>query len=226
MKNVVHFSGGKDSTAMLLMMLEHNIPIDYVIFCDTGKEFPAMYKHIEKVEAYTGLEITRLKAAKSFDYYMFDHVKTRGKNKGKCGYGWPTMGIRWCTTMLKQQPAKRFMKDLDGECMEYIGIAADEPKRHINIAPNIRHPLYDWGITEAMALRYCYDKGFDWDGLYEHFRRVSCWCCPLKSLPELKALYEFYPELWQKLRQMDEKAYNQLRSNASVQGIEKRFKGV
>ena len=135
-------------------------------------------------------------------------------------------GIRWCTTMLKQQPAKRFMKDLDGECMEYIGIAADEPKRHINIAPNIRHPLYDWGITEAMALRYCYDKGFDWDGLYEHFKRVSCWCCPLKSLPELKALYEFYPELWQKLRQMDEKAYNQFRSNASVQGIEKRFKGV
>ena len=84
---------------MLLMMLEHNIPIDYVIFCDTGKEFPAMYKHIEKVEAYTGLEITRLKAPKSFDYYMFDHVKTRGKNKGKCGYGWPTMvfvGVQQC----------------------------------------------------------------------------------------------------------------------------------
>ena len=54
MLNVVQFSGGKDSTAMLLMMLEKNMPIDDIIFCDTGKEFPQIYEHIEKVDKYIG----------------------------------------------------------------------------------------------------------------------------------------------------------------------------
>ena len=54
MEHIVQFSGGKDSTAMLLMMLEKNMPIDEIIFCDTGKEFPQMYEHIEKVQKYIG----------------------------------------------------------------------------------------------------------------------------------------------------------------------------
>lgn len=48
--NIVSFSGGKDSTAMLLMMLERGIPIDRVINVDTTKEFPQMYDHINKVQ--------------------------------------------------------------------------------------------------------------------------------------------------------------------------------
>ena len=43
----VSYSGGKDSTAMLLHMIELQEQIDEVMFCDTFKEFPAMYKHIE-----------------------------------------------------------------------------------------------------------------------------------------------------------------------------------
>ena len=34
--HVVSLSGGKDSTAMLLMMLEKGMPVDIIIFCDTG----------------------------------------------------------------------------------------------------------------------------------------------------------------------------------------------
>ena len=50
MKNIVSFSGGKDSTAMLLIMVEQGIPIDEIVFCDTEKEFPQMYDHIQKVQ--------------------------------------------------------------------------------------------------------------------------------------------------------------------------------
>lgn len=85
MKHIVQFSGGKDSTAMLLMMLERGMPVDEIIFCDTGKEFPDMYKHIQKVEQYIGRPITRLKADKSFDYYFSDYEKVKGKNKGSKG---------------------------------------------------------------------------------------------------------------------------------------------
>lgn len=48
--HVVSFSGGKDSTAMLLKMLEMGMQVDLVLFCDTGLEFPALYDHVHKVE--------------------------------------------------------------------------------------------------------------------------------------------------------------------------------
>ena len=49
---VVSLSGGKDSTAMVLRLIEENRPIDEIIFCDTGLEFPQMYEHLKQLEAY------------------------------------------------------------------------------------------------------------------------------------------------------------------------------
>ncbi len=232
MLNVVQFSGGKDSTCMLLKMLEKNIQVDYIIFCDTGKEFPQMYKHIEKVKDYInkkyGKEITTLKADKTFDYWMFDHVKTRGKNKGKKGYGWANDRIRWCTSSFKTTVTDKFLKEtLKGSPYKsFIGIAYDEPKRHEKILNNplVAHPLFDWKITEKDALEYCYSLGFDWEGLYEDFDRLSCWCCPLKNLKELRILYHKYPALWEELKEMDKKSYNQFKSRYSVQDLEEKFK--
>ena len=35
-------AGGKDSTAMLLLMIERGLPIQAVLTADTGMEFPEM----------------------------------------------------------------------------------------------------------------------------------------------------------------------------------------
>ena len=219
-KHIVSFSGGKDSTAMLLRMIEENMQIDEIIFCDTGKEFPDMYEHIEKIEKYIKRPITRLKADKSFDYYMFEHEKTRGKNKGHRGYGWSSGRCRWCTTLLKNNVVNNYLKKYEKEgYVEYIGIAYDEQDR----IKNKKYPLVDWKMTEKDCLEYCYNKGFYWNGLYEHFDRVSCWCCPLKRLNEYKMLYKHYPELWQELKEMDKKSYNRFRKDYSVEELENKF---
>lgn len=55
---VVSFSGGKDSTAMLLKMLERGEQVDVILFCDTGLEFPQLYDHIRKVEQQINRKIT------------------------------------------------------------------------------------------------------------------------------------------------------------------------
>ena len=55
-KYIVSLSGGKDSTAMLLRLLEENRPVDLILYCDTGLEFPQMYDHLNQLEAYTGRE--------------------------------------------------------------------------------------------------------------------------------------------------------------------------
>ena len=228
MKHIVNLSGGKDSTAMLLILLEKRQPIDRIIFADTGKDFPQMRAHLERLAAYiktnypTAPEITTLKADASFDYLMFEHIKTKGKRQGSAGYGWATMLARWCTAQLKTAVINKFCNAIGDDYMHYIGIAVDEPKR-LKPDPRKIYPLADYGITEAAALQYCYERGFDWGGLYNHFDRVSCWCCPLKNLRELKTLWRYYPELWAELRRMDERAFNQIRADYSVVELERKF---
>lgn len=213
--HVVSFSGGKDSTAMLLRMIEEDYPIDIILYCDTGLEFPEMEEHIDKVEKYIGRPITRLKADKDFMYWATEHkrVVKSERNIGfklgetQTGYAWPSAFSRWCTRSLKLDVIAKFKRQYkDYEIIEYTGIAADEEYRlkRDNNKKSI-HPLADWGMTEADALRYCYDRGFDWGGLYEIFDRVSCWCCPLQSNAELRKLRNNFPELWNRLKEMDAK---------------------
>lgn len=110
--HVVSFSGGKDSTAMLLKMVEKGMQIDCILFCDTGLEFPEMYGHIAKVERDVGMPVTVVKADVTFEYLMLEGVKKR-KADSKIvqkygtdirGYGWPGPKLRWCTKMLKDIP--------------------------------------------------------------------------------------------------------------------------
>jgi len=219
--NIVSFSGGKDSTAMLLMMLEKGLPVDRVICVDTTKEFPQMYEHINAVQKLCPVEIEVVKI--DFDYWFGDHVKTKGKNKGKKGYGFPDFRNRWCTA-LKRDAVKRVQKTITGDCIQFHGIAFDEKDRCKNNAGrNIRYPLVEWQVTEKQALEYCYAKGFNWGGLYEKFHRVSCWCCPLSRIGELRVLYNDFPELWAELEEMDKKSFRKFRSDYSVKDLSEKF---
>ena len=72
--HAVSLSGGKDSTGLLLLMIERGMPIDAVLWADTGMEFPEMYGHIAKVDEHLfrkrGLHITVLRSPKSFEYMI------------------------------------------------------------------------------------------------------------------------------------------------------------
>ncbi len=231
--HVVSLSGGKDSTAMLLRMVEENMPIDIILFCDTGLEFPAMYAHLAKVERDIGMPITRIRSFHTFEYFLTEkeilvkHKKNQGQRNYR-GYGWSGPLNRWCTKELKTIPREKFLRELQEhyDIIEYVGLAADEGyrfERENNQKPNCRHPLVDWGMTEADCLKYCYDRGYTWDGLYEKFDRVSCWCCPLQPLAEMRVLYKEYPELWAKLKEWDKKTWRNFKADYSVEGLEARF---
>lgn len=220
MKNIVSFSGGKDSTCLLLMMLERGMQVDDIIFCDTGVEFPQMYEHIKKVENYIGRKITILKADKSFEYFLLKQKKAKGNSQDILGYGFPRMHCRWCTEILKNAVIRRYYKSLEDDVKEFVGIAADEQERMKNKC----YPLVEWGVTEADALKYCKEHGFDWGGLYDIFHRVSCWCCPLKSLDEVKKLMNNFPDLWEKLKGWEGKTLNNFRVDYTVPELEVKFK--
>jgi len=226
--NIISFSGGKDSTYMLLKMLELKMPIDEIIMFDTEWEFPEMYEHIEKVKNYINMPITVLKDDRGFNYWFSERIKTKGTRKGQVGYGFIDSGTRWCTRLKIWNIGKYLNKKYGkGNYITYKGIAADEPKRAEKEKDiNARLPMTHWNITEKEALEYCYSKGFDWGGLYEKFDRVSCWCCPLKRIGELENLYKFYPELWEELEKMQLKSWRKFRKNITVQDLALRFKKV
>lgn len=220
--HVVSLSGGKDSTAMLLLMLERDMPIDCVMWADTGMEFPEMYAHIDKLDALLykkrGIRITRLRAAHSFEWLMFEEPKVKARSialrakRGIPAYGngWPGVRVRWCTGQLKthliQKETNRLKKEKNA--LHYVGIAADEAKR-CRDDPNMRYPLVEWGITEAQALQICYDRGYDWGGLYQIYHRASCWCCPFQRIGELRQLRIHHPALWAHLLELDKRAKEQ-----------------
>jgi len=62
-KHVISVSGGKDSTATLLLALER-CPRESIlpIFCDTGNEHEAVYEYLSYLEQALGISIVRLKA--------------------------------------------------------------------------------------------------------------------------------------------------------------------
>lgn len=189
---------------MLLRLLEEKRPVDLILFCDTGLEFPQMYEHLARLEAYIGRPITRLKAEHDFEYY-FLHYTPKRKNPVLAQYSgmsWAGPRNRWCTGILKTRVVDAYLKELRKSytVIEYVGIAADEPKR----LKDKTYPLAEWGMTEKDCLNYCYERGFDWGGLYEIFHRVSCWCCPLQSLDELRKLHRRFPDLWQQLETWDD----------------------
>ncbi len=229
---IANFSGGKDSTAMVLHAIEIGERFDEVIYFDTGWDFPDMYRHIEKVKCVieeVGIKFTTLKPEKSFDYYMFEHEPKR-KNpelNGMKGFSWAGPLARWCTR-IKTETIRTYLSKFKNNynLIQAIGIASDEKyrlERSNNKRPGLIFPLVEWGWTEAYALKYCYNKGYDWNGLYNDFKRVSCWCCPLQSLKELRVLYKKYPELWKKLKDMDNRTWRTFRAGCSVEDLEKRF---
>ena len=206
MKQVVSLSGGKDSTAMALMMLERNEDVSEFLFCDTGMEYPECYDTLNRFEELTGRTITRLHADYDFMYYAAEKelkfrkgitTKKDGTPKRKYGYGFPSALRRWCTYNLKLKVLEKYKKEHYPEgCVDCIGIALDEPKRiHDNI--NKRYPLVEYGVTEQQALDYCKSKGFyPSPCAYDFIPRVSCYCCPLANLKTIDYLINHRPELW------------------------------
>jgi 3'-phosphoadenosine 5'-phosphosulfate sulfotransferase (PAPS reductase)/FAD synthetase len=233
MKYIASVSFGKDSLAMLLMLIERGYSLDEVVFYDTGKEFQAIYNLRDRIKPMLeerGIVFTELTPEKPFDYLMFDH-KTKS---GKTGYGWCGGVCRWGTTF-KIKALERIGNIATDIC--YIGIAVDEQQRLVRERKgNKLFPLADWNMTEKDCLDYCYAQGYDWNEngveLYSILDRVSCWRCRNKNLKELRGMYEHLPEYWKRMKETQTRLPEPMKNYrkngvhyGSVFELEKVFRG-
>lgn len=222
---------------MLFGMLERGERVDAVVYFDAGEwEFPQMADHIARVELMIApVPLVRLHPRKPFTWYML-HKEVRPRGGGDVrfvGWGWPSPLRRWCTRE-KADQIDKYRRSLGADVVQAIGFAADEARRAdsanmIKQAAVVRFPLIEWDVVEAEALAYCRALGFDWGGLYDVFPRVSCFCCPLQSLGELKKLRQHFPDLWAKMllweSQMNGRAWDDRRfhNSRTVHDLEAKF---
>ena len=147
---------------------------------------------------------------------------------GKGGiYGFPVLGAHWCQSTLKrsakpgipgtdipmvqeaqdrqgQNPflPERTTRRRDRKIVEYLGIAADEPKRFGQLNQKKRAPLVEFDIDEELCGLYCrYNDMLS--PTYETSFRDGCWFCHNQGVNQLRHLWTNYPELWAILMKWD-----------------------
>lgn len=86
--------------------------------------------------------------------------------------------------------------------VEYLGIAADEPKRFGQLNHKKRAPLEEFGIDEDLCGLYCqYERCLA--PTYETSCRDGCWFCHNQGVDQLRNLWKNYPDLWALLMKWD-----------------------
>ncbi len=175
MKHIVALSGGKDSTAMALRLVEME-PRDYDFVCTpTGNELPDMIEHWVRLGKLLGKPLQPL---------------ITGVSLGSLIQRWnalPNWRQRWCTRVLKIEPFQQYAT-VHAPAMIYVGIRADEADREGVEYENRRFPLVEWGWDKAKVLSYLAEHGV------EIPRRTDCAACFFQTLAEWHVLWRDHPE--------------------------------
>lgn len=117
-KHVLGLSGGHDSTCLALAMRERYPDLDMEYICTpTGNELPELFEHLDRLETTLGKPIKRLGIGKTL-HQLIDEMEML-----------PNFRARWCTRMLKIEPAIEYMTSLPAGSLLYVGLRADEEER-------------------------------------------------------------------------------------------------
>lgn len=185
MKYIVTVSGGKDSTATLLWILERRDKKDiFPVFADTGWEMDETYEYLEYLEDRLDIKIHRVKSK-------------YGGMKELCLYKKfiPNLMMKFCTFELKQKPIQKFLVEnfllkgikvisLNGTRREESYFRANrkffEKKQFIynrgKYNEYIVMPLVAW--VEKQVFDYIKSKNIIINPLYKKgFKRVGCMPC-------------------------------------------------
>ena len=104
-----------------------------------------LYRHIDKLEKYIGIPITKLSSGYDFEYLLLEHMPKRKNPElfGRKGYSWSGPRNRWCTAMLKQRVINKYIRELSKNytIKQYLGIAVDE-----------RYPFYLESIADSVVV--------------------------------------------------------------------------
>ncbi len=177
---IVPWSGGKDSTAALLLAMEHfGRDLVVPVYVDTGCDLPGIREYIEMVSEKLGV-------SPHVEYAPIPEMLALGNP-------WPTRENRWCTR-LKIEALYRAVGKLSDKPLIVVGDRDTESALRLRRAPIRSHngflqvaPLKNW--SSAFVQLYLLSEGIPLNPLYEiGFYRLGCIICPAFRSWELMLL--------------------------------------
>lgn len=138
----------------------------------------------------------------STDFHIGETTGATSSNSGVYGFPISIRRGQWCQRLklFSESPQSRGGKHI----VQYLGIAADEPKRiarHIE-KPNIILPLFEIGWEEDLCgLISGYQDLLS--PTYTTSMRGGCWFCHNQGVKQLRQLRRNYPDLWNLLLKWD-----------------------
>lgn len=217
MRYIHSWSGGKDSTAAVILDHIHGLSPSTVVFSEVmfdkrrgiSGELP---EHIDFVKNKAipvfrewGYKVEILHAEK--DYLDCFHQKIqKSKNPLRNGKicGFLIGGLCTVNSRVKVKAINDYIKNINDEFIQYVGIAADEPARLAKLdGTNKISLLAKFGYTENMAYELCRQYGL-LSPLYQFTKRGGCWFCPNATYREYAHLKVYHPELWGELQKLSE----------------------
>ena len=117
---IASVSCGNDSYCMADLLIENDIPLNEIVFYDTGMEFDCIYKLWEQLKQKAernGIKCAVLHPECPFLTKMFDiTVKNRDGSGTHNGYSWCGGRCRWGTTD-KQKTLDRYCEQKTQRCI-------------------------------------------------------------------------------------------------------------
>jgi len=225
--NIFSYGGGVNSTALIIECYNRKIPIDLIMFSDTGDhwgqgkdgEKPHTYKYVEMFSKWCtehGLpEITIVRKAGNGE--TLEEELIRKKTLPPVAFGFKT-----CSQKYKIQPQLKYANNYPpakeiwksgGKIERFIGYDADEPQRADAEIPkdqvkkyNNNYPLIDWDMGRDECVEIIKKAGLCQPG------KSACYYCPNSRISEIKQLSYLYPELAERAVNLE----NSARENMTV----------
>ena len=195
---------------MLEVIRLHKLPLDRIVHVEimATETIPAEFPSVMEWKAYAdqkiferyGIQVEHIKAKKTFEDLFYSVPKRKPKNQHRQGEirGFPSLRSQWCSKELKVN----LLKQLNRGNVQYIGIAADEVKRHGQLTEYIRSPLVEYGVTEAECMTICRSLDLLAPN-YLQAKRSGCWFCPAQPVDQLRKLRKQHQDLWELLVKWD-----------------------
>lgn len=200
------------------MAHEHGEPLDIILFSEVmydrkrgiSGENPEHIRFIRDTKPLFeswGYEVHILRA--DTDYLeFFNRIITKAtKHKEHNGkkFGFPVFGMCGVKRDCKEKPIKDYLKSIDDDYIQYVGICADEEKRLESLHKQTGRIslLEKYGYTEEMARQKCEEYGL-LSPAYKYSKRGGCWCCPNAKLAEHREIRKLYPEIWKEFVSLED----------------------
>jgi len=200
---VLSLSYGKDSLACLGAIEQLGWPLDRILHVEIwatdtiSADLPPMMQFKAKADAIIrerwGIQVEHICAKDTYERWFYRKRECNGVI-----YGFPQIKGNWCNSTLKVRPMRKAAKG----CIQYLGIAVDEPARFHNLTETKKSPIVEAGWTEADCWEWCKQNQL-LSPIYTSVTRGGCWFCHNQSVNQLRLLRRNYPAYWALMLQWD-----------------------